>query len=128
MKKSQAFYGKVLGLRTLQRSKSEVKFDTRSVILSIRPEPAVNLLRSLSEAGRLNGDWIAFHVKDIRAASEALAKEGVKFPRGIEESAHGLVAYFNDPDGHSLSLWQPPSQPAAINYFPQMDRILGQVS
>ncbi len=128
LKRSREFYTEVLGLKLLQASRDELKFDIGSAILTLRPEPALGLVRSLQRAGRLLGDWIMFHVDDIKAATSALRKQGAKFPVGIEDSNHGRGAYFNDPDGHLLSVWQPPDQPESIDYFPQLERIIGQTA
>ncbi|HYY59219.1 MAG TPA: VOC family protein [Pyrinomonadaceae bacterium] len=124
LKRSREFYQQVLGLRTLQATKYELKFDVGTLILSIKQESAVGLVGSLKRAERLLGDRIIFHVADIEAATEALARRGVEFPGGIEKSVHGPRAYFNDPDGHSLMLWQPSDESNGIDYSPVLHRIL----
>lgn len=128
VKRSQKFYKEVLGLRSLKADKGEAKFDLGTMILSIRREPAIGLVQSLARTGRLLGDWIMFHVNDINSAVEALKKKGVEFPLGIEESGHGLGAFFQDPDGHSLTVWQPPNQPLDIDYFPVLQRVLSNAA
>ncbi len=69
-----------------------------------------------------------FYVREIKREVEFLASRGVKFPGWIEGStAAGFVAYFQDPDGHNLWLWEPPSAytpDMPINYFPVLERIL----
>jgi predicted enzyme related to lactoylglutathione lyase len=124
IKASTAFYKNVLGLKLLDSTKSSVSFDLGNMILTLRPETALGLVRSLNRAGRLGSDWIVFQVKDIEAAVKALKAKGVKFPKGIEDSVHGRGAYFTDPDGFSYGLWLPPTKPDAINYFPQLHRIV----
>lgn len=124
---STKFYKDVLGLKLLKSKKTEAIFDVGTMLLSLKAEPAMGLVSSLSKAGRLLGDWLMFHVNDIEGAAAALANRGVKFPLGIERSGHGLGALFNDPDGHTLTLWQPPNEPTGIDYFPQLTRILASV-
>lgn len=128
LKESQKFYKDVLGLKQLKSGRSEATFDVGTAILTLKQETTLGLLRSLNRSGRLLGDWFMFHVRDVRTAVREFKRRGVKFPKGIEESPHGLGAYFNDPDGHSLSLWQPPNEPAQIDYFPQLNRILSAAS
>jgi predicted enzyme related to lactoylglutathione lyase len=128
LKRSQKYYKEVLGLKSLKAGKGEAKFDLGTMILSIRQEPAIGLVQSLARTGRLLGDWIMFHVNDIESAVEVLEKKGVEFPLGIEESGHGLGAFFKDPDGHSLTLWQPPNQPLDIDYFPVLQRVLSDAA
>lgn len=120
---SQKFYKEVLGLRVLQSRKDEVKFDAGSMILTLRPEPVLGLLRGLRRGGRLSGDRLAFYVDDIEAATEGLRRRGVEFPNGVEDGPYGRRAYFNDPDGHTLALLQPASG-AGVNYGPALSRIL----
>jgi hypothetical protein len=82
------------------------------------------LVQFLKKTGRLVGDWIVFHVTDIKATTKALVRRGVKFPSGIETSTIGDVAYFNDPDGYSLVLWKPSGMTKMINFTPVLERIL----
>lgn len=148
LKASQQFYKNVLGLRSLGAGRDHVQFDLGSLVLTIKVEPALGLVQSLQRFKRLEGDWLMFHVDDIDDAVKALKGRGVKFPLGIEESAHGRGALFQDPDGHVLNVWEPPpalgnverekSRRAArgkrlpkrgtndIDYFPALHRILQQ--
>jgi predicted enzyme related to lactoylglutathione lyase len=125
---SERFYRDVLGLRNLQTEARGGAFDVGTVILSTISEPMNGLVKSLSRSKQLLQDWIIFHTKDIYQAQEGLQKKGITFPAGIEESEIGLMAYFQDPDGHSLVLWQPPVSDAnlKINFFPVLDRILNE--
>lgn len=107
LRASQKFYKDVLGLRVLQSRKGEVKFDAGTLILSLRPEPVLGLLRSLRRGQRLSGDRLTFYVADIEAAAEGLRRRGVEFPKGVEDSPYGRQAVFYDPDGRALALLQP---------------------
>jgi predicted enzyme related to lactoylglutathione lyase len=124
LKASTKFYKSVLGLNVLDSAPDRVTFDVGTMILTLKPEPALGLVRSLNKSHRLEGDWLVFHVKDIEADMKALKRRGVTFPKGIEDSVHGRGAYFTDPDGHSFGLWRPPAKPQQIDYFPQLQRIM----
>jgi catechol 2,3-dioxygenase-like lactoylglutathione lyase family enzyme len=104
---SLRFYKEALGLRVLCARKDEVKLDAGTLILTLRPEPVFGLLRSLRRCQRLSGDRLTFSAEDIEAAVAVLRGRGIEFPNGIEESPYGRQAYFNDPDGHALSLLSP---------------------
>jgi len=124
LKESTKFYKNVLGLRVLDSSASQVTFDIGTMILTLKPEPVLGLVRSLNKSHRLEGDWVVFRVKDIEADMKTLKSRGVKFPKGIEDSVHARGAYFTDVDGYSFGLWIPPDKPDQIDYFPQLQRIL----
>ncbi len=97
--------------------------------LTIQAEPIYGLVYSLKRGRQLLTDWIIFHVKDISAAVQKLEGRGVAFPTGIDSSEDGQTAYFQDPDGHSLALWQPPPEEGTdlkINFFPALHRILSE--
>jgi len=128
LKASARFYRNVLGLRALARVTDSISFDIGTMILTLKREPALGLVRSLNKRRRLEGDWVVFHVKDIEKDVKALKGKGVKFPKGIEESVHGLGAYFTDLDGYSYGLWVPPDKHDAIDYFPELQRILKSVA
>lgn len=124
LSKSKKFYADVLGLQLLSSGTNEAKFDVGPVILTLRLEPTSMLVQFLKKTGRLMGDWFVFHVEDIKASTKSLVQQGIKFPAGIETSIIGDVAYFNDPDGYSLVLWQPSGKTKMINFKPVLERLL----
>ena len=74
-------------------------------------------------------DSLVFHVRDIEETMEALRRRGVEFPNGIEKSSTGPLAYFNDPDGHLLAIWQAPARHTpdqSIDFHPVLKRILNE--
>jgi len=115
---SDNFYGDVLGLQAVGQS-----FVCGRITIRLRQETAIGLVKSLNQVQRLMGDWAVFHVADIETIAARLENRGVRFPNGIEDSRFGRVAYFNDPDGHPFNLWEPPAEPAEINYFPVLTRL-----
>jgi predicted enzyme related to lactoylglutathione lyase len=122
IRESEHFYGRVLGLET----EGDHVFSCGTITIRLRHETAIGLLASLNRMQRLMGDWVVFHVTDIETMAARLESRGVRFPCGIEDSRSGRIAYFNDPNGHSLNLWEPPDEPADINYFPVLTRLVNR--
>lgn len=125
---SRAFYQNTLGLRLESEGDGEAIFNTGNVSLRIRQEESVGLVKSLRQA--LLNDLVVFHTDDIEQTVHSLGQAGVNFPNGIEDSSHGRLATFRDPDGHGLSVWQAPAKnvPQDIEYFPVLDRLLVSAS
>jgi predicted enzyme related to lactoylglutathione lyase len=121
---AKKFYSTVLGLQAAPSSQNTAVFRSGRVTINLAQETAVGLVHSLNAAGRLNADWLMFAVANIEGTATQLERAGVKFPTGIEDSPHGRGAYFNDPDGHPLNLWQPPARSDDIDYFPVLNRLL----
>lgn len=126
--KSAEFYRETLGFKQLGATNGVATFDVGGSVLRLQPEPTPRTVRSLFRSGRLNGDWLVFHTKSIADTVKKLQGAGVSFPLEIEESATGQLAYFTDPDGSSLVLWEPPEKSALpdgyINFFPVLNRLL----
>jgi catechol 2,3-dioxygenase-like lactoylglutathione lyase family enzyme len=123
---SERFYREVLGLSVLRRD-DKISFDAGPIILRIQPEKFPGQVQQQREQ-KLLKDQLIFYVREIKKEVDFLTGRGVEFPGGIEAStAAGFVAYFRDPDGHNLWLWEPPTQytpDMPINYFPVLERIL----
>ena len=126
--KSEAFYSDVVGLPRLHGLDKTVTFDVGASVLHLVSESTARMVFALNRSGRLHGDWFVFHSSNIVERVNRLTRLGAKFPQGIEESAIGRMAYFNDPDGYALVLWQPPEDETLpmkkINFFPVLKRIL----
>jgi methylmalonyl-CoA/ethylmalonyl-CoA epimerase len=101
--RSEAFYEKVLGLRKLYRFGGLSFFDCAGVRL---------LLDQVNEAEELKPQGcIYFRCADIALAVSELKKRGATFadePHLIAKmDDHDLwMAFFKDPDGHTLALMQ----------------------
>jgi catechol 2,3-dioxygenase-like lactoylglutathione lyase family enzyme len=123
---SEKFYRETLGLSVLRRDE-KVSFDAGPIILRIQPEKFLGQVKQQREQ-RLLKDQLILYVREIKKEYDFLSDRGVVFPGGIEGSVSaGFVAYFQDPDGHNLWLWEPPTKftpDMPINYFPVLDRIL----
>jgi predicted enzyme related to lactoylglutathione lyase len=126
--KSESFFSNVLEFRRLEGLENTVTFDVGTALLNLVPESTPRLVSALKKSGRLHGDWFVFYTKDIVDKVNRLGRLGAKFPLGIEESAVGRMAYFSDPDGYALVVWQPPDDQTLamkkINFFPVLNRIL----
>jgi catechol 2,3-dioxygenase-like lactoylglutathione lyase family enzyme len=68
---SLKFYKETLGLRVLCARRDEVKLDAGTLILTLRPEPVIGLLKSLRRYQRLSGDRLTFHVESQDSARAA---------------------------------------------------------
>jgi len=49
---------------------------------------------------------IGLRVDDLKASVNDLKKRGFEFSTEIEDGTTGRFAYFEDPDGNPLYLWQ----------------------
>lgn len=99
--RSEAFYEKVIGLRKLFRFGDLTFFDCAGV----------RLLLEKAHDGVQPSGCIYFRCADIALAVTELEKRGVVFaskPHLIARmDDHDLwMAFFNDPDGHTLALMQ----------------------
>jgi catechol 2,3-dioxygenase-like lactoylglutathione lyase family enzyme len=102
---ARAFYEGTLGLRVVDDTPFALVLDAGGTMLRVTPVPGLSA-RPFTVAG-----W---NVPDIGAVVRALAGRGVQFVRydGLTQDDLGLwttpggdqVAWFNDPDGNTLSL------------------------
>ena len=103
--RAKAFYAKTLGLRLVSEDGFALAFDAGGTMLRVA------IVKTLQPAGYTILGWI---VLDIAKAVRDLVKRGVIFQRyegmpqddlGIWSSPSGArVAWFNDPEGNTLSL------------------------
>lgn len=123
---SREFYEDVLRLRAERSGDDEVIFDTGNLPLILRREPTAGLVTMVRGTGKLKDDLVVFHHPDVESAVYGLSRRGARFPNGIEDSPHGRLATFEDPDGHALSVWQPPTQDRdrTMNHFAVLERLL----
>jgi catechol 2,3-dioxygenase-like lactoylglutathione lyase family enzyme len=105
--RAKAFYGKTLGLRLLSEDGFALAFDAGGTMLRVQ------VVEEVRPAGYTVLGW---SVPDIRREVIGLARRGVAFRRyegmgqdelGIWSAPSGAkVAWFEDPDGNTLSLTQ----------------------
>jgi catechol 2,3-dioxygenase-like lactoylglutathione lyase family enzyme len=104
--RSHDFYGGVLGLRRVEAGGFANAYDVAGSALR------VTLVRELVRAPYT---VLGFSVPDLTGAMAALGLEATRFP-GLEQDRDGIwaapggsrIAWFEDPDGNTLSLQQPP--------------------
>jgi catechol 2,3-dioxygenase-like lactoylglutathione lyase family enzyme len=106
-KRCRAFYEQVLGLRFISDDPFAVVFEVGSVPLRIQ---------KVAEKPKLDYTVLGWMVADIHEEVRRLSKAGVRVVRyeGMEQDESGVwqsptgakVAWFNDPDGNTLSLTQ----------------------
>lgn len=102
---ARVFYSEVLGLRLMEDTPFALVFDANGTMLRIQK------VEMLTKAGYTALGW---HVGDIDETVERLGKRGVLFERypGLPQDEQGIwttaegnkIAWFNDPDGNTLSL------------------------
>jgi catechol 2,3-dioxygenase-like lactoylglutathione lyase family enzyme len=105
--RAKKFYAKTLGLRLVSEDPFALVFDAGGTMLRVATVP------KLQPAGYTVLGWI---VPDIDAAIAKLRKGGVRMKRykGMKQDKLGVwtspsrarIAWFNDPDGNTLSLTQ----------------------
>jgi catechol 2,3-dioxygenase-like lactoylglutathione lyase family enzyme len=105
--RAKKFYAKTLGLRLVSEDSFALVFDAAGTMVRVA------VVQALQPAGYTVLGWI---VPDIRRAVAALARKGVTFRRydGLEQDERGVwlspsgarIAWFEDPDGNTLSLTQ----------------------
>jgi catechol 2,3-dioxygenase-like lactoylglutathione lyase family enzyme len=103
--RARQFYVDTLGLEVLDDGPFGLELDAGGASLRVTPMPEVRVQ---------SGTTAGWQVEDIGAAVRALTEKGVVFNRfeGMEQDGLGIwtapdgghVAWFNDPDGNTLSL------------------------
>ena len=108
---SKRFYKDVVGLKLIDEEDGEnpgLHFDLGNIRLSLLPKAEVK--GEKAEAKPAPSDHLVFLVESaIEAVQADLVKRGVKMrTKKIIEDSLGKTAWFSDPDGHLIYLWQPP--------------------
>lgn len=98
LEKSIAFYRDVLGFTLVSRD-YVARFDLDGVLFELVPNPKGHSLPGDGNARLCLG------MNDIRQATRELQAKGVA-TTPVEEKPGGLLAFFKDPDGNEISLWQ----------------------
>jgi catechol 2,3-dioxygenase-like lactoylglutathione lyase family enzyme len=108
--RSQAFYAGVLALAMVDESPFACVFDVAGTMLRVT---------AVGEVVVAPYTVLGWNVDDIDAAVDGLQARGVTFTRydGMDQDGRGIwsapggarIAWFTDPDGHTLSLTQHPA-------------------
>lgn len=98
LERSIAFYREKLGLPLVSRD-FVARFDIDGVLFELVPAP-----KSEAVSGTGNAR-LCFQVKEIKEAVAQLKDKGVEISE-IKSEPGGRLAFFKDPDGNELCLWQ----------------------
>jgi catechol 2,3-dioxygenase-like lactoylglutathione lyase family enzyme len=103
LNKSVTFYTETLGLPLKEKYGSKyAELEANGFVIGLHlaeSEQISNICYSKSM-------FIGFRVEDLESAVDSLQSKGVLFSTKVEEGVAGKFAYFEDPDGNPLYLWQ----------------------
>jgi catechol 2,3-dioxygenase-like lactoylglutathione lyase family enzyme len=127
VERSLAFYRDLLGLPALRVTPREARLDAGPLLLTLEAEREVGAVADARRRGVLR-DAVILRARGLAGEVDRLSAAGVEFPLGVEECrAARAKAFFHDPDGHRLVLWEPPRHAApgtpAAAYLPVLERI-----
>jgi lactoylglutathione lyase len=134
IERSICFYRDILGMTLIGRRPSvtadyvaqqtgypEVELNVASFRISPESEQSMEVVQYMNHSGspgepatnRAGVSHLCLLVDDLQASYDDLKQKGVNFksePVTITAGPNegGLVVYFNDPDGYTLELFQPP--------------------
>jgi catechol 2,3-dioxygenase-like lactoylglutathione lyase family enzyme len=96
------FYTKVLGLALRKQFGAKyAEVEVRGFVLGL------HLVEGDASGANVTGNLsVGFRVEDIVAEVAWLGERGLIFSSSIEENQGGKFAYFQDPDGTPLYIWQ----------------------
>jgi predicted enzyme related to lactoylglutathione lyase len=101
MDRALAFYEKILGLDLKGKYGSKyAEVQVNGFIIGL------HLRNYESSASLSNNLFVGFMVENLENSVANLKSKGVEFSTEIEEGVAGKFAYFADPDGNPLYLWQ----------------------
>ncbi|HTR25987.1 MAG TPA: VOC family protein [Terriglobales bacterium] len=98
MERAVSFYRDGLGLPLISRD-YVARFDLDGVLIELVPRPA-----GLTVTGNWNAR-LCFAVSNLEETLDQLHERGID-TSGIAVKQGGRIAFFHDPDGNELSLWQ----------------------
>jgi catechol 2,3-dioxygenase-like lactoylglutathione lyase family enzyme len=98
LERSIAFYREKLGLSLVSRD-FVARFDIDGVLFELVPAPPN---KPVSGAGNAR---LCFQVQQIHETVARLKSNGVE-TTDVKSEPGGLLAFFKDPDGNELCLWQ----------------------
>ena len=106
MKDSIKFYRDILGMEVKEKSKDWTEFSKHGTVLALHPvkkSKKRNIKRSKSML-------VGFNVYEIETLCKDLKKKKVRFYKKLSEEPFGKHAIIRDPDGHLISLIEPPAE------------------
>jgi len=103
MDRAVIFYRDVLGLRLLFQQQDWSEFDIDGQRLALHRE-------SMPETQNSGRVIVSFEARPIESITASLKAMGVRFSGEIAVYSYGKQAYFTDPDGNTLGLYEPPEK------------------
>jgi predicted enzyme related to lactoylglutathione lyase len=101
MDRSVKFYTEVLGLKLAQRFGNHwASVETGGLSIGLHPASG------RSPSGKDGSTIVGFEISGIEKAVSKLQEQGVKFRGPIVQDEAGKFAYFEDPDGMGLYMFQ----------------------
>ena len=98
------FYKKVLGLKLLFEQMDWAEFEIGNQRLALQK------VQAIAPPNLAGGAIISFHSQSIEDDMRTLKSKNVLFIGKIQSYPYGKIAYFKDPDGNILGLYEPPSK------------------
>jgi predicted enzyme related to lactoylglutathione lyase len=103
LQRALGFYRDTLGLTVRSEQDEWAELDAQGIRIGLNP-------RDSESPGGDGGAVIAFQPDGgLEEVVSQLEGKGVEFVGGIAEFSWGRVAAFQDPDGNSLQLYEPPN-------------------
>ncbi len=95
------FYIDTLGLALRKKFAKYAEVEINGFLLGL------HLVKGDAAAANVTGNLsVGFRVDDLEVEVARLVERGLLFSSSIQEGAGGWFAYFQDPDGTPLYLWQ----------------------
>ena len=102
MERAVGFYRDTLGLEVTREDDGWAEADANGLMIGLNG-------RESEGAGDGGGPVISFQPDgELEDAKRQLESQGVSFPGEVSEHPWGRIAAFEDPDGNSLQLYEPP--------------------
>jgi len=98
MEASVAFYRDTLGLPLVSQD-YVARFDLDGVLIELVPQPPGSVVPGNGNAR------LCFSVADLEATLDKMRASGIPISK-IKEKKDGKLAFFRDPDGNELCLWE----------------------
>ncbi|GJL78086.1 MAG: hypothetical protein NPINA01_10750 [Nitrospinaceae bacterium] len=102
MDRAVEFYQDLLGLKLLFKEADWSEFLVSGQRLALCKVDEIVPRKSSPGAG------VSFTAQPIEQTIDALFQKGVTFLEGVKVYPYGKLAYFHDPDGNVLGLYEPP--------------------
>ena len=101
MDRAVEFYKDSLGFKLLFKREDWSEFDIAGQRLALRKVDTIRRGKTIP--------GVSFMAQPIEQAIDTLSRNGVSFVEDLKVYPYGKLAYFQDPDGNILGLYEPPA-------------------